>query len=203
MHMQATGGAVGGTVNVNGNVDISGVGNGLFANIGGATINVNGGKINIVDTDKKNGYSAIYATCGAINMNTVKDAAGKVIGAGNNKVDITGNVVVSVGAVNYVDCCTETEVNLGLTTKDSKLTGVVYNQFPEAARPYLKGVTARPLPALPTCGCRMVQPGPTSSRVNYRAFGAAKSSRAAVLISWQAVQTQQLQALSIKKTATT
>ena len=128
------GGAVGGTVNVNGNVDISGVGNGLFANIGGATINVNGGKINIVDTDKKNGYSAIYATCGAINMNTVKDAAGKVIGAGNNKVDITGNVVVSVGAVNYVDCCTETEVNLGLTTKDSKLTDVVYNQFPEGGK---------------------------------------------------------------------
>ena len=130
------GGAVGGTVNVNGNVDISGVGNGLFANIGGATINVNGGKINIVDTDteKKNGYSAIYATCGSINMNTVKDAAGKVIGAGNNKVDITGNVVVSVGAVNYVDCCTETEVNLGLTTKDSKLTGVVYNQFPEGGK---------------------------------------------------------------------
>ena len=128
------GGAVGGTVNVNGNVDISGVGNGLFANIGGATINVNGGKINIVDTDKKNGYSAIYATCGAINMNTVKDAAGKVIGAGNNKVDITGNIVVSVGAVNYVDCCTETEVNLGLTTKDSKLTGVVYNQFPEGGK---------------------------------------------------------------------
>ena len=128
------GGAAGGTVNVNGNVDISGVGNGLFANIGGATINVNGGKINIVDTDKKNGYSAIYATCGAINMNTVKDAAGKVIGAGNNKVDITGNVVVSVGAVNYVDCCTETEVNVGLTTKDSKLTGVVYNQFPEGGK---------------------------------------------------------------------
>ena len=128
------GGAVGGTVNVNGNVDISGVGNGLFANIGGATVNVNGGKINIVDTDKKNGYSAIYATCGSINMNTVKDEKGKVIGAGNNKVDITGNVVVSVGAVNYVDCCTETEVNLGLTTKDSKLTGVVYNQFPEGGK---------------------------------------------------------------------
>ena len=128
------GGAVGGTINVNGNVDISGVGNGLFANIGGATINVNGGKINIVDTDKKNGYSAIYAANGKINVNTVKDADGKVIGAGNNKVDITGNVVVSVGAVNYVDCCTETDVNLGLTTKDSKLTGVIYNEFPEAGK---------------------------------------------------------------------
>ena len=128
------GGAVGGTINVNGNVDISGVGNGLFANIGGATINVNGGKINIVDTDTKNGYSAIYATCGTINMNTVKDANGKVIGAGNNKVDITGNIVASVGAVNYADCCTETEVNVGLTTKDSQLTGVVYNEFPEGGK---------------------------------------------------------------------
>ena len=128
------GGAVGGTINVNGNVDISGVGNGLFANIGGATINVNGGKINIVDTDKKNGYSAIYAANGKINVNTVKDADGKVTGAGNNKVDITGNIVTSVGAVNYVDCSTETEVNVGLTTKDSKLTGVVYNQFPEGGK---------------------------------------------------------------------
>ena len=128
------GGAVGGTINVNGNVDISGVGNGLFANIGGATINVNGGKINIVDDNAKNGYSAIYATCGTINMNTVKDANGKVIGAGNNKVDITGNIVTSVGAVNYVDCCTETEVNVGLTTKDSKFTGVVYNEFPEGGK---------------------------------------------------------------------
>lgn len=128
------GGAVGGTVNVNGNVDISGVGNGLFANIGGGTINVNGGKINIVDDNTDTGYSAIYSTCGAINVNTVKDERGNVIGAGNNKVDITGNVVVSVGAVNYVDCCTETEVNLGLTTKDSKLTGVVYNQFPEGGK---------------------------------------------------------------------
>ena len=128
------GGAVGGTINVNGNVDISGVGNGLFANIGGATINVNGGKINIVDTDTKNGYSAIYAANGKINVNTVKDADGKVIGAGNNKVDITGNIVTSVGAVNYADCCTETEVNVGLTTKDSKFTGVVYNQFPEGGK---------------------------------------------------------------------
>ncbi len=130
------GGAVGGTINVNGNVDISGVGNGLFANIGGATINVNGGKINIVDTDteKKNGYSAIYAANGKININAVKDADGKVTGAGNNKVDITGNIVASVGAVNYVDCSTETEVNVGLTTKDSKLTGVVYNQFPEGGK---------------------------------------------------------------------
>ena len=127
-------GAVGGTINVNGNVDISGVGNGLFANIGGATINVNGGKINIVDTDTKNGYSAIYAANGKINVNTVKDADGKVIGAGNNKVDITGNIVTSVGAVNYVDCCTETEVNVGLTTKDSKFTGVVYNEFPEGGK---------------------------------------------------------------------
>ena len=130
------GGAVGGTINVNGNVDISGVGNGLFANKGGATINVNGGRINIVDTDtaKKNGYSAIYAANGKINVNTVKDADGKVIGAGNNKVDITGNIVASVGAVNYADCSTETEVNVGLTTKDSQLTGVVYNEFPEGGK---------------------------------------------------------------------
>ena len=133
------GGAVGGTINVNGNVDISGVGNGLFANIGGATINVNGGKINIVDDNAKNGYSAIYAANGKINVNTVKDADGKVVGAGNNKVDITGNIVTSVGAVNYVDCCTETEVNVGLTTKDSKFTGVVYNQFPEGGKTASQG----------------------------------------------------------------
>ena len=67
-------------------------------------------------------------------MNTVKDEKGNIIGAANNKVDVTGNVVVSVGAVNYVDCCTETEVNLGLTTKDSQLSGVIYNEFPEGGK---------------------------------------------------------------------
>ena len=128
------GGATGGTINVNGNVDISGVGNGLFVNIGGATINANGGKINIVDDSKSTGYSAIYATCGKINMNVTKDESGKATGAGTNDVDITGNVVASVGAVNYVDSGLETEVNLGLTTGKSQLTGVVYNEFPEGGK---------------------------------------------------------------------
>ena len=72
-------------------------------------------------------------------MNTVKDEKGNVIGAGNNKVDITGNVVVSVGAVNYVDCYEYSLVNLGLTTKDSQLTGVIYNEFPEGGKTASQG----------------------------------------------------------------
>ena len=179
------------------------MGNGLFANIGGATINVNGGKINIVDTDKKNGYSAIYATCGSINMNTVKDEKGKVIGAGNNKVDITGNVVVSVGAVNYVDCCTETEVNLGLTTKDSKLTGVVYNQFPEGGKTVSQRGDSKTFTGAANLWLQNGALWTNEQQGEFRAYGAAKNSKAAVSTSWQAVQTQQLQALSIKKTATT
>ena len=119
----------GGSVTINGNVDLLGNANGFFVNMGGSKINVDGGKIEVVDILDK-GYAAIRAENGTVNMNVVQDKDGNVTGAGNNKVNITGNLGVSTGAVNSVDKHgTKSEINLGLTTKDSVLTGVVENTF--------------------------------------------------------------------------
>ena len=119
----------GGSVTINGNVDLLGNANGLLVNMGGSKINVDGGKIEVFDFLDK-GYAAIRAENGTVNMNVLQDEKGNVTGAGNNKVNITGNLGVSTGAVNAVDKHgTKSEINLGLTTKDSVLTGVVENTF--------------------------------------------------------------------------
>ena len=119
----------GGSVTINGNVDLLGNANGLFVNMGGSKINVDGGKIEVFDFLDK-GYAAIRAENGTVNMNVLQDEKGNVTGAANNKVNITGNLGVSTGAVNSADKHgTKSEINLGLTTKDSVLTGVVENTF--------------------------------------------------------------------------
>ena len=119
----------GGSVTINGNVDLLGNANGLLVNMGGSKINVDGGKIEVFDFSDK-GYAAIRAENGTVNMNVLQDENGNVTGAGNNKVNINGNLGVSTGAVNAVDKYgTKSEINLGLTTKDSVLTGVVENTF--------------------------------------------------------------------------
>lgn len=119
----------GGSVTINGNVDLLGNANGLFVNMGGSKINVDGGKIEVFDI-LENGYAAIRAENGIVNMNVVQDKDGNVTGAANNKVIINGNLGVSTGAVFASDKHgTKSEINLGLTTKDSVLTGVVENTF--------------------------------------------------------------------------
>ena len=119
----------GGSVTINGNVDLLGNANGLFVNMGGSKINVDGGKIEVCDISE-NGYAAIRAENGIVNMNVLQDEKGNVTGAGNNKVNINGNLGVSTGAVFASDKHgTKSEINLGLTTKDSVLTGVVENTF--------------------------------------------------------------------------
>ena len=119
----------GGSVTINGNVDLLGNANGLFVNMGGSKINVDGGKIEVFDISE-NGYAAIRAENGIVNMNVLQDEKGNVTGAGNNKVNINGNLGVSTGAVFASDKHgTKSEINLGLTTKDSVLTGVVENTF--------------------------------------------------------------------------
>ena len=119
----------GGSVTINGNVDLLGNANGLFVNMGGSKINVDGGKIEVFDISE-NGYAAIRAENGIVNMNVLQDEKGNVTGAANNKVIINGNLGVSTGAVFASDKHgTKSEINLGLTTKDSVLTGVVENTF--------------------------------------------------------------------------
>ena len=119
----------GGTITVNGNVDFQGNANGLFANAGGSKISVKGGSI-VVKEGQTVGYSAIRAENGVVNMNVVEDENGNVTGADKNNVTIKGNIGVTTGAVNVSDIHgTKSEINLGLTTDKSSLTGVVQNSF--------------------------------------------------------------------------
>jgi hypothetical protein len=122
----------GGTLTVNGNVDLSGTAQGLFANIGGAVLTVNGGGKIVLDKNgaKNAGYAAIRAEDSFVNMNVKLDEAGKATGGLGKDVVIEGNVASSVGAVNSIDTNgTMTRINLALDTDKSSLHGVIINGF--------------------------------------------------------------------------
>ncbi len=126
----AMGDSKGGTITVNGDVDFQGNANGLWANAGGAVVNVNGGGSIVVKEGQDMGYAAIKAENGTVNMNVLKDEAGNVTGAADNAVTIKGNLSLDTGAVNSADVHgTKSEINLGLSTAESSLTGVVQNSF--------------------------------------------------------------------------
>ena len=131
----AMGNSKGGTITVNGNVDFQGNANGVWANAGGAVVNVNGGGSIVVKEGQDMGYAAIKAENGTVNMNVLKDEAGNVTGAADNAVTIKGNLSLDTGAVNSVDVHgTKSEINLGLSTAESSLTGVVQNSFAEGGK---------------------------------------------------------------------
>ena len=131
----AMGNSKGGTITVNGDVDFQGNANGIWANAGGAVVDVNGGGNIIVKEGQDKGYAAIKAENGIVNMNVLKDEAGNVTGADNNVVTIKGNLSLDTGAVNSVDIHgVKSEINLGLSTAESSLTGVVQNSFAEAGK---------------------------------------------------------------------
>ena len=131
----AMGNSKGGTITVSGNVDFQGNANGVWANAGGAVVNVNGGGSIVVKEGQDMGYAAIKAENGIVNMNVLKDEAGNVTGAADNAVTIKGNLSLDTGAVNSVDVHgTKSEINLGLSTAESSLTGVVQNSFAEGGK---------------------------------------------------------------------
>ena len=131
----AMGDSKGGTITVNGDVDFQGNANGLWANAGGAVVNVNGGGSIVVKEGQDMGYAAIKAENGTVNMNVLKDEAGNVTGAADNAVTIKGNLSLDTGAVNSADVYgTKSEINLGLSTAESSLTGVVQNSFAEGGK---------------------------------------------------------------------
>ena len=124
----------GSTITVNGMVDISGNGNGIYANAGGSSVTVQGGKI-VVDDKNNKGYGAIRAENGVVNMNAKLDESGKLVGGNGKLVDITGNIVAGTGAVNPADKNgTKTAINLALDTEKSKLHGLIINEFPEEGK---------------------------------------------------------------------
>ena len=126
------GGKHGGQIVINGDVDLSGKGNGLFTNIGDARITVNGGGRIVVDKETNTeGYCAIRAEDGRVNMNMKLDAKGDATESAGHKVNIQGNVAATAGAINgqFYPEGMLTQVNLGLDTADSTLEGLVYDDF--------------------------------------------------------------------------
>lgn len=127
--------SMGADITVNGNVDLKGKAHGIFANAGGSKVTVNGGGSIEVDKASRNPYAAIRAEDGIVNMNVKLDSNGNAVGSLDKKVNIKGNLAVTTGAVNEVDKKgTLSQINLGLTTSDSTLQGVVYNAFPDEGK---------------------------------------------------------------------
>lgn len=127
--------SMGADITVNGNVDLKGKAHGIFANAGGSKVTVNGGGSIEVDKTSTNPYAAIRAEDGIVNMNVKLDSNGNAVGSLDKKVNIKGNLAVTTGAVNAVDKRgTLSQINLGLTTADSTLHGVVYNAFPDEGK---------------------------------------------------------------------
>ena len=127
--------SMGADITVNGNVDLKGKAHGIFANAGGSKVTVNGGGSIEVDKASTNPYAAIRAEDGVVNMNVKLDSSGNAVGSLDKKVNIKGNLAVTTGAVNAVDKRgTLSQINLGLTTSDSTLEGVVYNAFPDEGK---------------------------------------------------------------------
>ena len=109
------------TITVNGDVDITANGNGLYANNNGAVVTVNGGgAITINDSSAKGGYAALRAGNGTVNMNVALEN-GKATGGLGKDVAIKGNLA----AIKAGDQ-TASVINLALDTAKSSLEGVSY-----------------------------------------------------------------------------
>lgn len=123
--------SMGSSITVNGDTVMKVDGNGVFANAGGSIVTLNGRTDIEVNKDTDLGYAALRAEDGTIDVNVNRDAKGTVTGAGTHDVVIKGNVAAETGAVNSMDKRgTLTQVNLGLSTAGSSLTGTIYNGFP-------------------------------------------------------------------------
>ena len=115
----------GSLINIKGNVDLAVNGTGVLANGGFATVNINGGGTINIKKNEETAHYAIDAESATVNMNMNDERTA----AGNNKVNITGNIGVLNGAVHQNEPNKHSIVNLGLSTADSTLHGVVVNNF--------------------------------------------------------------------------
>ena len=100
------------SVVINGNIDFDIYGNGVTTNAEGSSVTINGGKVT-VPKGMKYGYYTLASYLGTINMNAGVD--GKT--PGKNTVQLDGDIfALKTG-----------NINLGLTTADSYLNGIVDN----------------------------------------------------------------------------
>ena len=126
-------------INVDGNVniDMSGRdGNAVAAIRYGSTVNIGGGVIKAWDRQRNSSY-ALKTDVGTINVNMNADKTA----AGNRTTVIKGNLsAYSESALENHDEVVDSVINLGLSDKDSSLTGVAFAKDLSDDNGMLKGV---------------------------------------------------------------
>ncbi|MFC2742771.1 autotransporter outer membrane beta-barrel domain-containing protein [Selenomonas artemidis] len=124
----------GGNVLVTGDVDIESDGTGVRAGTRSTVTIGGGGKINI-NRDHNIPHFALNAEEATVNMNVKLDKDGNVIGAGSRKTEIYGNVgLIDREGTATTFGNTPTRINLGLTTADSVMKGIVLDHYKEKGK---------------------------------------------------------------------
>lgn len=122
----------GASIKVTGDVDLSSNGTGVQANKNSRIDILGGGQI-LLEKNTKSAHYALNAEGAAVNMNVAEDKDGKITGAGTKDVKIKGNIGAlnkNYGAAPNTGAA-PTVINLALTTADSTLEGVAFNEFAE------------------------------------------------------------------------
>lgn len=121
----------GSTVTVGGDVDIDVDGTGVHAGAR-SLITIGGGGTIRTQKDSPLPHFALNAEEGTIHMNVVRDSTGKVTGAGTRTTKVYGNIaLIDREESASTPGNAPTTINLGLTTADSVLHGVVLDDFKE------------------------------------------------------------------------
>ena len=110
----------GGQITVDGDVDLKVKGTGIVANGGGSTVTVKGGGQVDIEENEDDEHYALVAEGGIIHFNYDDDTAE----SGTKKVMIKGNVGVINGAAHANEPQRQSQIFLGLGTKDSTWKGL-------------------------------------------------------------------------------
>ena len=126
----------GSKVTVSGDVDIDVDGTGVHAGAR-SLITIGGGGTIRTQKDTPLPHFALNAEEGTIHMNVVRDSAGNVTSAGTRTTKVYGNIaLLSREDGKTTPGNAPTTINLGLTTADSVLHGVVLDDFKENDQTY-------------------------------------------------------------------
>ena len=121
----------GSTVTIGGDVDVDVDGTGVHAGAR-SLITIGGGGTIRTKQDTPLPHFALNAEEGIIHMNVVRDSTGNVTGAGTRTTKVYGNIaLISREDGKTTPGNAPTTINLGLTTADSVLHGVVLDDFKE------------------------------------------------------------------------
>ena len=121
----------GSTVTIGGDVDVDVDGTGVHAGAR-SLITIGGGGTIRTKQDTPLPHFALNAEEGTIHMNVVRDSTGNVTGAGTRTTKVYGNIaLISREDGKTTPGNAPTTINLGLTTADSVLHGVVLDDFKE------------------------------------------------------------------------